>query len=254
MLRLPWPAPALLVWSATWSLYWALGRVGLPAWLALVLACTLGITLSLIGNSGWRRALIAAGFPLSVAITDAAVLPPWGWLTLLALLLLIYPLQAWRDAPWFPTPARALQSLARSAPLPPGAQVLDAGCGLGHGLVALRAAYPDAQLHGLESSWPLRALCAARCPWARVRRGDIWRADWSLYALVYLFQRPESMPRAVDKASAEMRAGAWLVSLEFEARELVADTVLSVPDGRALWIYRVPFVRPDRLDSPIGPK
>ena len=252
--RLPWPVPALLVWGAAWGLYGSLTRVGVPQPLPLLLAAALGVVLSLIGNSWWRRAMIAAGFPVSLAVSGAAVLPPWGWLALLALLALIYPLNAWRDAPLFPTPAKALQALAGSAPVPGGASVLDAGCGLGDGLIALRAAYPEAQLHGIEWSWPLRAWCALRCPWARVRRGDIWRADWSPYALVYLFQRPESMPRAVAKAGAEMRAGSWLVSLDFEARELTAHAVLTVPDGRPLWLYRVPFIKHRAPNVPAGHK
>ena len=56
-----------------------------------------------------------------------------------------------------------------------------------------------------------------RCPYARVRRADLWRGRWSGYDLVYLFQRPESMPRALAKACAEMARGSWVVSLEFEA-------------------------------------
>lgn len=241
MSRLPWPLPALLAWAGAWALYWALGQAGLSAWVALVAACALGIGLSLLGNSWWRRAIIATGFPLALVVSGAAVLPAWGWLLLLGLLALVYPLNAWRDAPLFPTPRQALHLLAVHAPLPAGASVLDAGCGLGHGLRELRAAYPQALLHGIEWSWPLRAWCGMVCPWARVRRGDIWRADWSPYALVYLFQRPESMPRAVEKASAEMRPGSWLVSLEFEARELVAAKVLTLPDGRPVWLYRIPF-------------
>ncbi len=238
-----WPLPALLAWGAAWALYWVLGQAGVSALLALLAACALGMGLSLFGNSWWRRTMIAAGFPLALAISGAAVVPAWGWLLLVGLLAMLYPLHAWRDAPLFPTPAHALRLLGANAPLPPDALVLDAGCGLGHGLMALRTAYPDAQLHGIEWSWPLRAWCAVRCPWARVRRGDIWRADWSPYALVYLFQRPESMPRAVEKASAEMRPGSWLVSLEFEAGELDAQVLLTVPDGRPLWLYRVPFCR-----------
>jgi hypothetical protein len=160
----------------------------------------------------------------------------------LGLLLLIYPINAWRDAPLFPTPQGALMELPRHAPLPDGARVVDAGCGAGDGLQALRAAYPNVALHGLEWSWPLRALSALRCPWARVRQGDIWRADWSGYDMVYLFQRPESMPRAVAKA-AELRAGAWMVSLEFEAMELVPSANYRAPGGKMVWLYRAPLVR-----------
>ena len=251
MARLPWPAPALLVWAAAWALYRTLEGLAWPQPASISLACLFSIALSLLGNSWWRRTMIAAGFPVALAASGAAVLPPWGWLVLLVLLALVYPLNAWRDAPLFPTPANALNSLAGSAPLPPGALVLDAGCGLGHGLKALRQAYPQAQLEGIEGSWPLWAVCALYCPWARVRQGDIWHTDWSRYALVYLFQRPESMPRAAAKAGVEMRAGSWLVSLEFEARDLVAHTVLSLPDGRPVWLYHMPAARQVREVSPL---
>lgn len=212
-MRLPWPAPALIAWAGAWALHaLLLPRAGPLA--ALLAGCALGTLASLWGTRWWRRVLIALGFPLSLALTGAAALPAWAWLIPLVLLLAVYPLNAWRDAPLFPTPAGALQGLETLAPLPPGARVLDAGCGLGDGLRALRQAYPQAQLDGLERSWPLRWLCALRCPWARVRQGDIWLADWGSYQLVYLFQRPESMTRALVKAG-EMAPGSWLVSLEF---------------------------------------
>jgi len=84
-------------------------------------------------------------------------------------------------------------------------------------------------------------LCALRCPWARVRQGDIWRADWSGYDMVYLFQRPESMARAADKARAELRPGAWLVSLEFEATQLQVHAQCGAPDGKMVWLYQAPL-------------
>ena len=239
--RLRWPLPALLAWGLAWLAFWGLPRLGLSGMAALGWACAAGVGFSLWGDTWWRRAMVGLGFPLSLALSGAATLPAWAWLLPLALLLLIYPLNAWRDAPLFPTPAHALRDLAAQAPLPKGALVLDAGCGLGDGLKALREAYPQAQLQGLEFSWPLTALCALRCPWARVRRGDIWRADWQAYGLVYLFQRPESMPRAVAKAQAQLKPGCWLVSLEFEATALQPQAVLQAPDGRPVWAYQMPF-------------
>ena len=247
MLR-TWPLPAVLTWAAAWLLFRGLLGQGAALQLALGAATALGVGLSLLGNSWWRRVLIAGGFPLSLALSvpslGLAALPAWAWLLPLLLLLAVYPLNAWRDAPLFPTPAHALDSLPQHAPLPDGARVLDAGCGLGHGLIALRCAYPHAQLFGLEWSWPLRALCALRCPWAQVRRADIWAADWSTYDMVYLFQRPESMPRAVDKARAELRAGAWLVSLEFEAQGVQSTAQSSEPGGKMVWLYQAPLNGP----------
>jgi SAM-dependent methyltransferase len=219
----------------------ALQSLGSPVLLALLAATVLGVVFSILAGTWWRRVATGLGFPLSLALSGAAALPAWAWLLPLALLLLIYPLNAWHDAPLFPTPAHALRDLAGKAPIPKDALVLDAGCGLGDGLKALREAYPTAALHGLEWSWLLRALCALRCPWARIRQGDIWLADWQPYAMVYLFQRPESMPKAVEKARAELKPGAWLASLEFEARTLQPQATFRCPDGRPVWLYRAPF-------------
>src|SRR5690606_32373928 len=124
---------------------------------ALVLATLTGVLLSLAARRWWRRAIVGAGFPLALLARGAAAVPGWLWLLLLLAALLIYPVKAWRDAPLFPTPPHALTALPSRVALPPAARVLDAGCGLGHGLRALRAAYPLAELHGIEWSWPLRA-------------------------------------------------------------------------------------------------
>lgn len=241
MPSLPWPLPAVLAWGLCWLVYLAGERVGLSSAAALLVAALLGLLLGLAGSSWWRRLIIATGFPLALVASGVAVVPGWVWLLLLMLVLTVYPVKAWRDAPLFPTPVDALRGLSQPIPLPPEALILDAGCGLGHGLRALRAAYPQARLDGVEWSWPLRAWCGLRCPWARVRHGDIWSTPWQPYAMVYLFQRPESMPRAVAKARDGMAAGTWLVSLEFEAVELLPDVVLRLPDGRPVWAYRVPF-------------
>ncbi len=242
-LRPTWPLPAVLTWAGSWALYLGGTWLGLAPGKALVVALLAGVLVSLAGTSVWRRIIMAAGFPLSLVASGAAVLPDGIWLLLLALLLLLYPFKAWRDAPLFPTPSGALDGLPGHVSLSPGALVLDAGCGLGDGLRALRAAYPQAVLHGLEWSWPLRAACALRCRWAHVRQGDMWRVPWRPYAMVYLFQRPESMGRAADKAGAEMVDGAWLVSLEFPITGQAADVQLQLADGRALWAYQLPFDR-----------
>ena len=61
--------------------------------------------------------------------------------------------------------------------------------------------------------------------------------------MVYLFQRPESMARAVAKAQAQMRPGTWLVSLEFEANTMQPEARLDAPGGRPVWLYRMPEKR-----------
>lgn len=235
-----WPLPAVLAWGAAWGLLWGLLALALAPVLALGAACALGVACSVWGQSGWRRLFIAAGFPLSVALSGALAVPAWAWLLPLLLLLLLYPLNAWRDAPLFPTPMDALALLPQYVPLPAEARVLDAGCGLGHGLQALHRAYPQARMHGVEWSWPLRGLCALRCPWAVVRQGDMWAHGWADYDLVYLFQRPESMARAWAKAQTELRPGAWLVSLDFPIPQCQASAHWCGDSGKMVWIYQAP--------------
>ena len=241
----PWPLPALLSWGASWGVFRLLPLQGFSLGLALLAGASVGVVLSLWGTSWWRKVVIAAGFPVSFALTLPLLgmgdFAPWVWLLPLAVMLLVYPMNAWADAPLFPTPAAALRALPGVAPLPVGARVLDAGCGMGHGLKALRSAYPQAQFYGLEWSAVLRWWCALRLPWARVTRADIWLADWSSYDMVYLFQRPESMPRAVAKSAQELRAGAYMVSLDFEATQLIAHASYTAPNGKMVWIYQAPF-------------
>jgi len=243
-----WPLPALLLWLMAWG-----GYVGLRVGLQRPVAEAFGITalLALLwavrrGSTPVRRMVMALGFPLSWVLAAGIVpLPPaWAWALLLAAALLLYPWRAWRDAPLYPTPPGAFDGLRERLWLPPRARVLDAGCGAGDGLRALERAFPDAELTGIERSWILAALARLRAPHARVRVGDFWRADWSAFDAVYLFQRPETMPRAATKAERELHPGAWLLSLEFAVPDWSPSLVWRCPDGRSLWIYRFPRTDP----------
>jgi len=110
---------------------------------------------------------------------------------------------------------------------------------MGDGLIELHRALPQARLEGVEWSALWRVVSAWRCPWATVRRGDMWADDWSAFDLVHLFQRPETMPRAMDKARAEMRPGSWLVSLEFDVPGMRPHARLQNEGHRPVWIYAI---------------
>lgn len=235
-----WPLPALAVWGLVWGQWAGLVWLGLSAQAAFGCALVTGTGLALLSPSPWRRGMIAAGFPLSFALAGlASGLSALWWLLPLAALALAYPARAWSDAPLFPTSIAALDGLDELVSLPANARVLDAGCGLGHGLQALRRVWPHAQFDGTEWSRPWRWLAALRCPWATVRQGDMWAQSWSDHDLVYLFQRPESMPRAIEKAQREMRPGSWLVSLAFEVQGQHPYARLQHPGQRPVWIYAI---------------
>ena len=244
-----WPMPALLVWAMAWAAFLVLQGVEPTRGLALPAAVLAGLLPAWAwpGVAYWRRLIIAAGFPLSalgqglgtMGGADALLLPAWAWLLPLALLLLAYPLRAWGDAPMFPTPPDALEALPPVLRLGQGARLLDAGCGMGHGLQALHQAWPDALVDGTEYSAPLAWIARWRCRFAQVRRGDMWRDDWSRYDLVYLFQRPETMARAHAKARRELGLGCWLASLEFPVPGVRPTEVLQAEGKKTVWLYRI---------------
>lgn len=241
-----WPLPAVCVWMASWCAFIVLLQTGVFTFtIAWVLATLLGVLGSVLGQSRVRRLLMALGFPLSWWLMTGAAgtsvlagMPAWGWLVPLALALALYPPATWKDAPLFPTPPDALDGLAAQVPLPLAGHVLDAGCGVGDGLLALERAYPEVHLHGVEHSWPLRVVCGLRARHAHVHQGDMWADDWSRFDMVYLFQRPETMPRAWTKARGELQAGAWLASLEFAVPDVVPTLKWDCPDGRTVWLYQ----------------
>ena len=175
------------------------------------------------------------------------------------MLLALYPVQSWADAPVFPTPRQALEGLGHTLSWSGGGAVLDAGSGLGHGIVALRLALPGAIIHGVESSWLLVLLSRCRgwrgdfgprAAW-KILQADMWKLSWEGYTLVYLFQRPETMERAWRKAQADMADGTWMASLEFRVPGLTETARLTCPDGRDLWIYRVDRAA-NSITGPLG--
>jgi hypothetical protein len=237
---LRWPLPALLAWGMAWAAFVLLRDGPWPAWVAFAAAAAAPLAWLARVRGVVRQAVVVAGFPLSaLALGLAGSQPGWVWLLPLAALLALYPLRAWIDAPLFPTPPDALAGLGARLGLPPAARMLDAGCGLGHGLAALRREWPQARIEGVERSAVLACVARWRARPAPVRWGDMWQSAWGDHDLVYLFQRPETMARAWAKAQAEMAAGAWLVSLEFPVPGRAADVRLERAGRRDVWAYRV---------------
>lgn len=238
---LAWPLPAVLGWALAWAVFIGVTRLGAGAVPAFVCGLVAAAVTAWPVQHWWRRLIVLAGFPLSLlALGAAPALPAWGWPLAVVPLLLAYPLRAWSDAPFFPTAHAALDGLQQHVSLAPGASILDAGCGMGHGLRALQRVWPGAELHGVEWSRPLAFLTRLRVPAARIVRGDMWAGSWAGHDLVYLFQRPESMARAWAKACSEMAPGRWFVSLEFEVPGTPPLAALRAPGRRPVFVYRVP--------------
>ena len=127
-----------MAWGGSWLCYGLLEKLGMTTWLALSAATLLGVLLSVLAGTFWRRIAVAVGFPLSLLLSGAVSLPAWAWLLPLVIVAMVYPMNAWRDAPLFPTPAEALAGMAISAPLKPGR--VHSRCGLWSGTRLARLA------------------------------------------------------------------------------------------------------------------
>jgi len=139
---------ALGVWGAAWYVYIFLVELGMHSSVAMLFSTFVGVSAAAMGwhrgISQARAAALAMGFPVSFWLLGMGTIPSWVWLLPLVLIVWIYPMRAWRDAPVFPTPLNALRDVPRYAILPAQAKILDAGCGAGDGLKALRVAYVNA--------------------------------------------------------------------------------------------------------------
>lgn len=234
-----WPLPALLSWLAAWLFYAGALAAGLAAGPALACGAGVGAALGWLQPVRWRRLIVALGFPASVlGLGWQGGASGLLWLLPLALLWWLYPRRTWSEAPLFPTPAGALAPLSTAVTLPAGARVLDAGCGVGDGLRELLLTFPGARVEGVEWSRPLAWLARWRVRGAVVRQGDLWADDWAAFALVYVFQRPESMPRVWAKACAEMGPQGWLVSLDFAIPGVAPVASWQLPGGKSVRVYR----------------
>ena len=117
---------------------------------------------------------------------------------------------------------------------------VDLGSGLGGVVRALAASGVDAT--GVEFSPVLAVLSNAVCRLTRrgrVLHGDMWQQDLSCYDLVYVFLSPVPMSAIWQKAQAEMKSGAVLVSNSFAVPDIEPDDVWVLADGREtqLFIY-----------------
>lgn len=234
-----WPLPALLSWLAAWFVYAGSLALGLAPGPALACGAGVGALLAALQPVRWRRLIVALGFPASVlALGWQGGASGLLWLLPLAVLWWLYPRRTWSEAPLFPTPAGALAPLAAAVPLQGGARILDAGCGVGDGLRELMRAFPAARVEGVEWSRPLVWVARLRARGATVRQGDLWADDWAAFALVYVFQRPESMPRVWAKACAEMGPAGWLVSLDFAVPGVAPVASWQLAGGKSVWVYR----------------
>ncbi len=216
-----WPLPALLGWSLAWAVFRGALFLGWPAMAAAGCA-----TAARRGGGAARRQHRMApglhrrrfsGFAARLRHRRPAPAPSAGcWPRCCCCCSIRCAAGATRRC-FRPRPARST-ACPRHIGLAPGARVVDAGCGLGAGLVALRRCFPSARLEGLDWSWPLViGLPAALSRRDGAARRHLARRLVRLPAGLPVPAPGEHAARGRRRPRASCAAGAWLVSLEFPA-------------------------------------
>lgn len=180
--------------------------------------------------------------PLAAAAAAAFPLPAWVYLVAFAGLLGVFWNSPRGRVPLYLTNRRTWEAINRLLPERTGLGVIDLGCGIGGVIFYLARRRPDAEITGIESA-PLPYALA----WLRRRRagganlrlvyGDFWKEDLSRFDVVYAFLSPAPMPALYEKARAEMKAGALLVSNSFAVPGVEPHEVVEVNDRRRTRLY-----------------
>jgi len=233
--------------AAVILIIWGMVRVaGVdPAGVALALAMLQGGVAAMIALKQsaplWWIVIHLAFAPLLLLVHRLDIAPGW-FLAGFVLLLLVF----WRTdrsrVPLFLSNRQTAEVIAGQVLTTP-CRFLDIGCGDGGLLVRLAAARPDCHFTGVEHApipWLIAWLRTRRISNATVRYGDFWRTSLAEYDMVYAFLSPAPMQRLWEKARAEMKPGALLVSNSFTVPEARPMRSLRVKDKRMtrLFLYQ----------------
>lgn len=235
---------SVLLIKAT-SVFWAPLLSGL-AYAHVFLACQVGLVLLLSGLLGlprwwlWVQALLPIG--LYWGATQTLVDPLWFALSA-ALLMLIFSAVLKDRVPLYLTNDTTHQALVALVQTYQVRAVLDLGSGLGGVVRALARAGIDVK--GVEYSPLLALLSNQLCRWrgeGQISQGDMWQTDLGQVDMVYVFLSPVPMTRLWQKACAEMKSGALLVSNSFAIEGVEPLEVWELSDKRQtrLFIYQIP--------------
>jgi hypothetical protein len=241
---LPW---LLLVELAAAVLAWLpVAPLANPlAWGALAGLIVLALA-PLCGVRGWAHVAGGLFWPL-VGLALQFALPPWMYLLAFVLTLGFGRNALTERVPLYRSSAAVLEVLAER--LPPGASLLEAGCGDARLALALARRRPDLTIDAVENAW--LTWCWAKLRWwlqgrngqVRIRFGSFWQLDWSRYGAIYVFLSPAPMPRVWRHFVAHAAPDSLLLSNTFTIPGEAADETLSLggPLQQTLMIWRRPY-------------
>jgi hypothetical protein len=226
----------IIVWPAA---IWIGGtmRVGVPLLGVLIVQGVAAALIShFIGLARWWLVLQIALPPAGLALHQSST-PAWVYLAVVVLLAVVFWNTLGERVPLYLTNRRTIDAIDALLPKAQTFRFVDIGCGLASLLGPLSRRHPEAEFVGIESA-PLPYALASLRLWlanrrnARIDFGSLWDRSLADYDIAYCFLSPAPMAALYEKAKAEMKSGALLISNSFEVPDHAPDDIIEVGDGR----------------------
>ena len=186
---------------------------------------------------------IALLFAPALLLTSRLELPPWLFLLVFLLMLVLYWSTFRTQVPYYPSGRAAWAAVAQQLPARPIA-FIDIGSGLGGLVLDLARRRLDARVSGIELAplpWLASYLRACIHPdrdRVRFLLGDYDKLDFGAYDVVFAYLSPAAMGALWRKARREMRPGSMLMSYEFAIPDCQPSLSVYLQDtGRTLYIW-----------------
>lgn len=187
--------------------------------------------------------LIQFLFPLALLVVNALHLPSWIYLAAFLSLLCLYWTTFRTQVPYFPSTHAVWCAVHELLPEGRPIRFIDIGSGFGGLVMHLARRRPESRFVGIEAAplpWIasfLRARLAGNA--AEFVRGDYSALDFGSFDVVFAYLSPAAMPALWEKARAEMRHDALLLSYEFAVPGIEPHFVCQPAEhGPALYGWR----------------
>jgi SAM-dependent methyltransferase len=182
---------------------------------------------------------IQFAFPVAAVLVQTLSLPPVLFFIVFLLLLGVFWSTFRTQVPYYPSSKPVRDAVAALLPAAP-VRFIDIGSGLGGLTLELARRRTESSFFGIEIAplpWLLSMLRAKLLRNdARFLLGDYNGLDFSRYDVIFAYLSPAAMPALWDKARAEMRPGALLLSYEFLIPQAAPD-ISGSPDGQGRSLY-----------------
>lgn len=179
--------------------------------------------------------LIQFLFPIALIAFNALHLPSWIYLAAFIVLLFLYWTTFRTQVPYYPSTRATREAVDNLLPQGRVLRFIDIGSGFGGMVLHLARERPESEFIGIEVApmpW-LASVLRARIDRTRARfiLGDYGRFDFGDCDVVFAYLSPAAMPALWEKARAEMRQGALLLSYEFPIPGVESHCVWHPVDG-----------------------